>query len=203
MNVVNSDLERQFASRYKLRNVELSHLGTPVNDVVAVTSSAGEFALKLHHRKRTLRAVQWEIDRAADRFAASPARESYDAAALVDDQLRRMRHLLIRAGSWRPAVALAERLKSRLVEPALDRGICHMDLTLDNVHLAEGLTIFDFDSAGMCWRAIEPWGGAQVLDNLLPSLAGRATEQRAPGQLDEAAVAVFGIVLISEWWRES
>jgi Ser/Thr protein kinase RdoA (MazF antagonist) len=31
-----------------------------------------------------------------------------------------------------------------------------MDLTLDNVHLAEGLTVFDFDSAGTCWRAVEP-----------------------------------------------
>jgi Ser/Thr protein kinase RdoA (MazF antagonist) len=222
MSLVDSDLTRQLASRYRLGDVELRHLGTPVNDVVAINSAVGEFALKLYHRRRTLQAVQWEIDlvrhlfrrgapvaqpirgrddylehltvadqqhiavllpgppgpspipdtrptdcsgkrpprihRAAEGFAPSAARESYDAAALIDDQLHRMQHLLIQAGRWRPAVALGERLKRRLVEPSLDWGICHMDLTLDNVQLAENLTVFDFDSAGTSWRAVEPWG---------------------------------------------
>jgi Ser/Thr protein kinase RdoA (MazF antagonist) len=77
---------------------------------------------------------------------------------LVDDQLERMRQMLVQAGRWRTAVALGERLKGRLAEPSLDRRICHMDLTLDNVHLADDLTVFDIDSAGTCWRAVEPWG---------------------------------------------
>jgi len=62
MSVVDSDLTRQLTSRYGLRDVELRHLGAPVNDVVAVNSAAGEFALKLYHRKRTPQAVQWKID---------------------------------------------------------------------------------------------------------------------------------------------
>ena len=34
-----------------------------------------------------------------------------------------------------------------------------MDLTLDNVHRnGDTLTVFDFDSSGKCWRAIEPHG---------------------------------------------
>jgi Ser/Thr protein kinase RdoA (MazF antagonist) len=56
------DLARQLARRYKLHDVGLRHLGTPVNDIFAVTSAEREFALKLYHRNRTLKAVQWEID---------------------------------------------------------------------------------------------------------------------------------------------
>jgi Ser/Thr protein kinase RdoA (MazF antagonist) len=196
------DLARQVASRYKLHDVGLRHLGTPVNDVFAVASAEGEFAVKLYHRNRTPEAVQWEIDllihlyrrgapvvqpirgrdgylehlaadgqqyvavlitwatgskptpgyetygllgeaaarihRAADSFAPSAVRETYDAAVLVDEQLVRMNRLLMQAGRWQQAVALGERLKRRLAEPTLDWGICHMDLTLDNVHLAAG-----------------------------------------------------------------
>jgi Ser/Thr protein kinase RdoA (MazF antagonist) len=74
--------------------------------------------------------------------------------SVVDSDLTRQ---LIPAGRWQPAVSLGERLKRRLAEPSLDWGICHMDLSLDNVHRAENVTVFDFDSAGTCWRAVEPW----------------------------------------------
>jgi Ser/Thr protein kinase RdoA (MazF antagonist) len=258
MSLVDSDLTRQLASRYRLGDVELRHLGTPVNDVVAVNSAAGEFALKLYHRKRTPQAVQWEVDlvrhlfrrgapvaqpirgrdgyleyltladhqhivvlfawasgckpdtgyetygllgeaaarihRAADGFAPSPARESYDAAALIDDQLHRMQPLLIQAARWRSAVALGERLKRRLAESSLDWGICHMDLSLDNVHLAENLTVFDFDSAGTSWRAVEPWGVLRSSARYFQAWLDGYRTARAFGKLDEAAVAVFGIV---------
>jgi Ser/Thr protein kinase RdoA (MazF antagonist) len=50
-----------------------------------------------------------------------------------------MKPLLIQAGVWESAVALGERLRDRLADPALDRGVCHMDLTLDNVHLIDGV----------------------------------------------------------------
>jgi Ser/Thr protein kinase RdoA (MazF antagonist) len=258
MAAVNSDIIVQLASYYHLRDVRLRHLGTPVNDVVAVTAAEGEFALKLYHRYRTPDAVEWEIGlllhlhgagapvvrpvrgtngyvehlfvdgarriavlftwapgskpsptddtygllgeaaarihRAADAFAPSPARDCYDAAVLIDDQLRRMRPLLLLAGRWRQTAALAERLKGRLEEHALDWGICHMDLTLDNVHLAGDLTVFDFDSAGTCWRAVEPWG---VLRSSATSfrawIAGYRTARSFRAR-DEAAVAAFGII---------
>jgi Ser/Thr protein kinase RdoA (MazF antagonist) len=69
---------------------------------------------------------------------------------------RRMRPALLEAGQWRTVAALGERLKRRLIELALDWGICHMDLTLDNVHVAEGLMVFDFDSAGHAGERSSP-----------------------------------------------
>jgi Ser/Thr protein kinase RdoA (MazF antagonist) len=134
------------------------------------------------------------IHRAADGVAPSAARETYDAAVLVDEQLQRMDRLLVQADRWRQAVALGERLKRRLAETTLDRGICHMDLTLDNVHLAEDLTVFDFDSARTCWRAVEPWGVLRSSAAYLQAwLAGYRTA-RPFSAADEAAVAAFGIV---------
>jgi Ser/Thr protein kinase RdoA (MazF antagonist) len=184
MTSLDSDLARQLTGRYNLHGVGLRRLDTAVNDVVAVSAEEGDFALKLYHRNRTPKAVEWEIDllvhlhhrggpvaqpirgrngyledltvdgkqriavlstwapgakpapsdetygllgeaaarihRAAEGFDTSPARERYDAAVLVDDQLQRMRRLLVQAGRWPTAVALGERLKGRLAEPSLD-----------------------------------------------------------------------------------
>jgi Ser/Thr protein kinase RdoA (MazF antagonist) len=134
------------------------------------------------------------IHRAADDFAPSAARGNYDAAVVVDEQPQRMHRLLVQAGRWQQTVALGERLKRRLAEPTLDWGICHMDLTLDNVHLAEDLTVFDFDSAGTCWRAVEPWDVLRVSAIYFQAwLAGYRTA-RPFRAADEAAVAAFGIV---------
>lgn len=85
-------------------------------------------------------------------FTSSSSREKYDEAVLIDEQLQRMKPLLIKAKVWESAVALGERLRDRLSDRAPDRGVCHMDLTLDNVHLIDELIVFDFDSAGTCWR---------------------------------------------------
>jgi len=142
------------------------------------------------------------IHSAADGFDPSPIREKYDAAVLIDNQLQRMRPLLLQAGRWRTATALGERMQEQLAEPSLDRGICHMDLTLDNVHVAEDLTVFDFDSAGTCWRAVEPWGVVRF-----PRPTSRrgwpGTEQFALSAADETAVATFGSWLILGWWPGS
>jgi Ser/Thr protein kinase RdoA (MazF antagonist) len=254
-----SELVRQLTGRYQLHRVRLRHLGTPVNDVVAVTATEGHFALKLYHRNRTAEAVQWEVDllihlrrggapvvqpipgrnsyvehiqvdeeqriavlfgwapgakpapgretyqllgeaaarihRAAEGFAPSTARENYDTAVLIDDQLQRMRHLLVQAGRWQSAVALGDRMKERLAEPGLDRGICHMDLTLDNVHLGEDLTVFDFDSSGVvCWRAVEPWGVLKLSEAYFEDWVAGYRTVRHFGATEKRAVATFGIV---------
>jgi Ser/Thr protein kinase RdoA (MazF antagonist) len=105
-----------------------------------------------------------------------------------------MRRQLVQVDRWRSALSLGERLKERLARPGLDRGICHMDLTLDNVHLADDLTVFDFDSAGMCWRAVEPWGVLKLSATYFHAwLAGYRTV-RPFGAVDEQAVAAFAIV---------
>ena len=62
MTTLESAIARQVAGRYNLHGVGVRNLGTLVNDVVAVAAAEGEFALKLYHRIRTPKAVQWEID---------------------------------------------------------------------------------------------------------------------------------------------
>ena len=105
-----------------------------------------------------------------------------------------MRPALLEAGQWGTVDALGERLKGRLTEAPLDWGICHMDLTLDNVHVAEGLTVFDFDSAGACWRAVEPYGVLRYSESYFRAWLAGYRSVRPFGIADETAVAVFGIV---------
>ena len=66
-----------------------------------------------------------------------------------------------------------------------------MDLTLHNVHLAEGLTVFDFDSAGTCGRAMEPSGALRFSATYFQAWLARYRGVRPFSAADEAAVAVF------------
>ena len=147
-----------------------------------------------HETYHRLGSAAARIHHAADGFADSPEREIYDAEVLVDDQLRRMEPLLVQTGRWRIAVELGERLKAWIADPRLDRGLCHMDLTLDNVHVAESLMVFDFDSAGTCWRAVEPYGVLRSSPSYFQTWLDGYRAVRHFGPADEAAVAVFGIV---------
>lgn len=135
------------------------------------------------------------IHTASDGFPPSPRRESYDLRLLVDEQLSRMRSFLVEARCWDRCVALGERLKNRLRDPGLDHGLCHLDLSLDNVLEQDGrLTVIDFDSAGPSWRAIEAWG---VLRHSAASLRAWLTGYRSVrtfSEADEAAVSVFAVV---------
>lgn len=132
---------------------------------------------------------------AADDVAPSPARERYDLRLLVDDQLARMRSSLLAMGEWARVVALGERLRARLGDPRLDRGVCHMDLTLDNVLEQDGaLTAIDFDSAGPSWRAVEPYGVLRFSAAHFRSWLAGYRAVRPFSQADEEAVAVFGVV---------
>jgi len=137
------------------------------------------------------------IHAAADTFASPLPRDTheYDARVLIDEQLERMYQHLMQAGRWSEMVALAERLKQRIADPALDRGICHMDLTLSNVHRSgDTLTVFDFDSAGHCWRASEPYGVLRSSTSSFEDWLEGYRAVRAFGRADEAAVAAFGII---------
>jgi Ser/Thr protein kinase RdoA (MazF antagonist) len=155
---------------YGLHDVGLRRLNTPVNDVFRVTSSTGDFALKLYHRNRTAEAVEWEADLVAYLHA--------HGAPVV-------RPIGGRDGYW---------LRDRLSDPALDRGVCHMDLTLDNVHLIDHLIVFDFDSAGTCWRAGEPWGVLKSSACYFQAWVAGYRAIRTFSTADEAAVAAFGIL---------
>ncbi|HEY4384316.1 MAG TPA: phosphotransferase [Ktedonobacteraceae bacterium] len=253
------NLEQQIENHFGLSNVICEHLNTPTNDVLAVTTPIGRFALKLYHLQRTAAEVQWEVDliihlirndvpvaklvrgkhgyveilcvdgrervgvlfewapgekpiperhtytllgkaaahihQAADTFTSSFPRESYDAHTLIDELLQRMNRHLLEAKRWEQAVALGARLKQVIANPALDRGICHMDLSLDNVHRhGENITVFDFDSAGACWRAIEPHSILRSSQAFFEAWLDGYRSVRPFNQHNEQAVAAFCII---------
>jgi Ser/Thr protein kinase RdoA (MazF antagonist) len=145
---------------------------------------------------RLLGAAAARIHTAADTFAADSGRERYDLDVLIDEQLLRMEPALVAAGRWREVVALGRRLRGRIEGRHLDWGVCHVDLTLDNVHLGDDglVTVFDFDSAGPSFRAAEPWGVAR---SSWPYLAEWLTGYRAERPFsaqDEEAIAAFAII---------
>ncbi len=77
----------------------------------------------------------------------------------------------------------------------LDRGVCHMDLTLDNVHRhGDELTVFDLDSAGESWLAIEPWGVRRFSEDYFQAWLHGYRSIRQFSETEERAVAAFGIV---------
>lgn len=74
-----------------------------------------------------------------------------------------------------------------------------MDLTLDNLHVSDGgvPTVFDFDSAGRCWRAVEPWGVLRFSRDYFRSWLTGYRRIRPFAAADEQAVSVFGVLVIS------
>jgi len=122
-------------------------------------------------------------------------REKYDAATLLDEQLERMEKSLIESGQWQRVFDLSERMRKIITNPALDWGVCHMDLTLDNVHRhGDTMTVFDLDSAGESWRALEPWGLKKFSEDYFAAWLEGYRSIREFGPEDEKAVAAFGIV---------
>lgn len=71
----------------------------------------------------------------------------------------RLRPALEHVGRFHEVEALAGRAASVVARDAPRRGVCHCDLTLDNVHIEnDTITVFDFDTAAEHWRAAEPQG---------------------------------------------
>ncbi|MBD0292854.1 MAG: phosphotransferase [Jiangellaceae bacterium] len=136
-----------------------------------------------------------QIHTAADTFNPSWLRDDYDAQLLIDEQLRRIRAHLVAIRRWTQTQALVERLKRCTANHSLDQGICHMDLTLDNVH-REGatITVFDFDSAGKCWRSIEPYGVLKFSREYFQAWVEGYRSVRHFSYDDEKAVAAFCII---------
>lgn len=135
------------------------------------------------------------IHQAADSFRSSISREKYDASILIDEQLKRMHAPLVASGQLERVVDLSERLRKLITNPNLDWGICHMDLTLDNVHRSgDILTVFDFDSAGESWRAVEPYGVLRFSEEYFKAWLEGYRSVRKFSKDDEKAVAVFGVV---------
>jgi Ser/Thr protein kinase RdoA (MazF antagonist) len=126
------------------------------------------------------RTVQWLIDRSGAIVAAS-----LDAG---DKNRRFVEHFSQRLGAD---------VEARV--PALDWGVCHGDMTLDNITIDRDGTVwfFDFDLAAPAWRASEPSGiytWAVEEPSVLPLwnayLVGYRME-RPFGEHEEAAVPSF------------
>lgn len=99
------------------------------------------------------------IHAAADDWRPEGERRPSDLTTEVWDHLKAMRPLLETVGRWGQTRRLAERLEDFVAGHRLERGICHVDLTLDNVHVdGDRLWVFDFDSSAETWRAWEPQG---------------------------------------------
>lgn len=136
-----------------------------------------------------------QIHQAADTFAPSLPHTKYDANLLIDEQLERMRPLLVESGQLQRAADLAERLRGIINNPALDYGVCHMDLKPDNVHVdGDKLTVFDFNSSGESWRAIEPYRIVKISDGYFKAWLEGYRSVRPFSEADEKAVAAFGII---------
>ena len=99
-----------------------------------------------------------QVHVAADELTSVRPPRTTTLATEIDQQLELLRPALQRQGVWHDAQTLAEKLRAGIT-PDLERGICHNDLTLDNVHIEDDqIWVFDFDSAGQGWRASEPQG---------------------------------------------
>lgn len=139
--------------------------------------------------------VAARIHAAADSFTSTHPRERYDLDTLINDQLQRLQPYLEQTGQWSRMVDLADRLRRLIVDAPLDTGVCHMDLTLDNVHVSsDTMTVFDFDSAAVSWRSLEPYGVLRFSESFFQDWLEGYRSVRPFDDENERAVRVFGIV---------
>lgn len=135
------------------------------------------------------------IHQAADDFTSPLPHAIYDTNLLINEQAEHIRPLLIETGQLERFLALTKRLKNIIDNPALDYGICHMDLKPDNIHVnGDNLTVFDFDSSGESWRAIEPYRILKLSEDYFRAWLDGYRSIRPFSLADEKAVAAFGII---------
>ena len=136
-----------------------------------------------------------QIHRAADSFAFPKDREIYNLQLLIDEQLERMEKLLKEVKQYDILRQLTDRLKLFVEEQTLDEGVCHMDLTLDNIHISDDtITVFDFDSAGFSWRALEPYSVLTYKKEYFDAWLKGYRSIRSFSEADEKAVYAFAII---------
>jgi len=131
---------------------------------------------------------------AADTYRTSLPRRAFDLDHTVDRPLAEVLPLLAAddADLVRRAVEWARR---DIVEyaDALDWGVCHGDVTLDNIQRTEaGLVLHDLDLAGPHWRAADLYGVAAT--PCWNAFAAGYQQVRPLGEADLSAVPAFRIV---------
>ena len=137
---------------------------------------------------------------AAARFHAAaadfgPAHRPLPMEALLDDVLARV------DAADRPLIArLAAATARRLAEvgPLLDRGVCHGDVTLDNIHLdGDRIVLFDLDMACENWRAWDLAGVASTPH--WPAFLAAYRSVRPLADLDVATLPWLDVVLLVDF----
>ena len=126
-------------------------------DYAAGGKPAPPFSSELYEREgRAVAAMHC----AADDFRTSHERQTLDLATLVDRPMAFVASLDIDAETRRAVFDFGQMIRVRLetlMADGLDWGICHGDLTFDNLHLTEegAFVWYDFDSGGYGWGAID------------------------------------------------
>lgn len=139
-------------------------------------------------------------DRSTD-FVSLYPRRSLDLATLIDEPLSALEPYLSSRPEERAYVeSLAARLRAgitNLATAALDWGVCHQDMTLDNVHVTPDnrIVFYDFDSGGPGWRSLDFQG---IYDSAMYNQNGHwdaflrgYSEVRRPSAADLEAIPYF------------
>lgn len=139
--------------------------------------------------------VAAQIHTAADTFSSPLSHTVYDMSLLIDEQIARIGPLLTESDQLQKVTDLAERLRIIISDSNLDFGICHMDLKPDNVYINDGrVTVFDFNSSGESWRAIEPYRILKLSDKYFQAWLDGYRSVRPFSKADERGVATFSII---------
>jgi Ser/Thr protein kinase RdoA (MazF antagonist) len=138
--------------------VELLHVDGAARMAVLAEWAPGAKPSPGEHTFRLLGRAAAAIHAAADEFTSTLPRVPRTVHTEVRQYVARLRPLLEDVDRWDDAVAAAKTVE-RVLSSGLERGICHADLTLDNVHIdGDTITVFDFDNAAEHWRSWEPHG---------------------------------------------
>jgi len=163
------------------------------------------FDAELFHRFGHAAAL---VHQRSDDFVSPYRRQPLDLSTLIDQPLRAIRPFLAhRPADWAYVVSLSERVRAGILALAaegLDWGVCHQDMTLDNVHVTpDGRVIFyDFDSGGPGWRSLDLQGIYEYAlynrNDHWDAFHCGYSEVRQLGRADLAAIPYF--VLAYAFW---
>ncbi len=145
-----------------------------------------------------------KMHEALDSFTLASPKPAKDFHSEVEQYLELLKPLLKKYKKWDDAINLADNISSYLVRHNLETGICHNDLTLDNIHETEqGLTVFDFDSSTVAWRASEGQGvfhfSKSIGETYWESWLAGYRKVRAMSSQEEQAVPYF----VALFWFEN
>jgi Ser/Thr protein kinase RdoA (MazF antagonist) len=95
---------------------------------------------------------------AGEGFKSEHSKPDLDLAYLIDQPLAVAKPYL-KAEDWNFITELAVRIKAGITALSVDMdwGVCHGDMTQDNVHLTDDneFVFYDFDSSGFGWRSLD------------------------------------------------